>query len=62
MGRGGGEGKPGYNFQLVKVSDQRLVNIKFEKLKMARKSLTGWKGNENGMERMANIQIDKKLE
>jgi hypothetical protein len=59
---GEGEGRPGYNFQLVKGFDQRVVNIKIEKLEMARKGLIGWKGNENGMERMANIQIDKKLE
>jgi len=63
MGRGvWGEGRPGYNSQLVKGFDQRVVNIKFEKLKMARKSLIGWKGNGNGMEKMDNIQMDKKLE
>jgi hypothetical protein len=39
-----------------------VVNIKFEKLKMARKSLIGWKGNGNGMEKMDNIEKGKKLE
>ncbi len=65
MGRGvwgegrGGEGKPGYNVQLVKGFDQRVVNIKFEKLKMARKSLIGWKEKGNGMKKMDNIQKEK---